>query len=107
MTRLPPESLERLRAALAGRADVERVVHLERRIEPSSEPAFDEHRLVVVPVELLDEPCPWEWTAALTALLRPALDALAPNVSIVVPSRAGLQPLLAEGGDVLYERRGA
>ena len=98
---LPPESLEALRRAAARRADVSRLVLVERRVQPRSEDPFVDRTLVVLLDELPSEPRAFEQMQGLASLFAPALRGS--QCAIRVPSPAGLESATRDAV-VVYDR---
>ena len=105
MTPLPPETLDALRRAAAARGEIVRLVLVERRAEPASEPPFCDLQLVVVLEEPPTEPPPRPFVSEVVAALRAVLPREG-RFSFVIPSPVGIEGA-SRGGAVVYERGAA
>lgn len=99
---LAPEVVEALRRAAATRPDIARVELVEQHVEPRSEPAFTDRRLVVVLEQPPTESPGLPVMRALVELLGPALHGDVP-CSITVPAAHAVECMPGER-TTLYER---
>jgi hypothetical protein len=97
-----PETIEAVARVAAEHEEIARVVLLERRVEPRSEPAFTDTEIVVVLVDPPNDPPPREFAAGLFGPIREVLGDVE-SLRFTIPSARGVEAS-TRGGTVVYER---